>query len=161
MAYIGIASVIIAAIIVVSIIRNSAPRLKPSIEGAPPSLSESLLDYLEQADDAYILTHDTENIAHFSKFASNEVCHEVMDWIWKNPRRMFGTKKHRIRKWEVVELGGDTIVVRKELSHRPVKVRRGMRFSLGDAFVELWELSFRRGDYRVEAISPGESEPRP
>jgi|GEM_PF-1334958 len=154
MAYIGIVSVIAAVILVASIVRNRAPRFKPFIEGAPPSISIFLLDYLERADDAYILTHDTENIAHFSKFASNEVCHEVMDWIWKNPRRMFGTKKHRIRKWQVVELGGDTIVVLKELTHWPVSVRRGMRFSLGDALVERWELSIREGHYRVEAISP-------
>ncbi|GFN30947.1 hypothetical protein [Paenibacillus xylaniclasticus] len=152
MAYIGIASIIAVVIIAASIIRNSVPRFKPSIEGAPLSMSQSLLDYLEKADDAYILTHHTADIAYFSQFASNEVCNEVMDWIWKNPRRMFGTKKHRIRRWQMLQMGGDSIIVRKELTHYPVKARRGIRVSLGDDLIELWELSIRAGNYRVEAI---------
>lgn len=113
---------------------------------------EALIRFVEQADDAYILTHATKNIMYFSKFASSRVCNEVMEFIYRNPPKMFGARKQRQRKWSVLAMERHGATLKKTITHRPVKVKRGMKIKLGDDMVEYWDIAFTSKGFRVTAI---------
>jgi hypothetical protein len=111
-----------------------------------------LLEFLTEADEAYIRTHETSEIQYFSKFAAHSACHEVMETIFKKPPLLFGVKKHRRRTWTVLEEGEEGILLRKELTHIPVKIKRGLRMPLGDRLIETWRVSFQESGFLVEEV---------
>ncbi|WP_379356636.1 MULTISPECIES: hypothetical protein [unclassified Paenibacillus] len=111
-----------------------------------------LIAFVEKADDAYILTHATLDIMPFSKFASSKASNELIEFLYRNPPKMFGSKKHRKRSWEVESYKGDSIFLKKTITHRQVKVKRGIKIKLGDDLTEYWEIAVRPNGFRVEAV---------
>lgn len=116
-------------------------------------ISDELLDFLEKADDAYILAHESTQIGKFGKYATEEVCHEMMESIFKNPSRMFGTRKSRRRTWNVVAHDPEWVVVRKQLAHAPVKIGRGVYVALGDDVEEIWTIACSPDGYRIVDVN--------
>ncbi|MDQ0885063.1 hypothetical protein QFZ81_000151 [Paenibacillus sp. V4I9] len=116
-------------------------------------ISKELFEFLEKADDAYILTHEAIEISFFSKYATSHVCNEVMESIYKNPAKLFGTKKYRERIWCVMQQQKNEIVLRKEISHKRIKVRKGIKVALGDDMVEYWTISHGADGFLVEDVS--------
>ncbi|RJX39137.1 hypothetical protein D3P09_16730 [Paenibacillus pinisoli] len=105
----------------------------------------ALIAFANKADDAYILTHATLDIMPFSKFATGKVCNELIEFLYRNPPKMFGSRKHRMRTWTVMEYDAARVVLKKEITHRQVKVKRGMRIKLGDEMVEYWDIAMDAG----------------
>ncbi|MFB9277194.1 hypothetical protein [Cohnella cellulosilytica] len=112
-------------------------------------ISAELFGFLEEADDAYILAHETTQIGRFGKYATETVCHGLMESIYKNPSRMFGTRKYRRRSWNVVAHDPEWIVVCKRLSHVPVNLGKGIHTALGDDSVEIWTIARLENGYRI------------
>jgi hypothetical protein len=129
---------------------------KSAAERAPGRcglISEDLLEFLENADDAYILAHETTEIGRFSRFAAGEVCHELLEGIFKNPPKMFGTRKYRRRRWSVIEHDPDWMVIRKQVYHVPVKASKGIYVALGDEMEEIWTISCLERGYRIVDVN--------
>ncbi|WP_268624624.1 hypothetical protein [Paenibacillus alvei] len=118
----------------------------------PDHISSDVYDFLERADDAYILTHESIEISYFSQYATSTLCNEILESIYKNPPKMFGTRKYRVRTWSVLTYEDQGVLLRKELTHIPIKVRRGIKVALGDDMVEFWKISFLSNGYRVEEV---------
>lgn len=114
---------------------------------------EALMKFVEKADDAYILTHATLDIMYFSKFASGKACNELIEFLYRNPPKMFGSRKHRRRSWDVLAHGERYVVLKKSISHRQVKVKRGMRIKLGDDMIEYWEIAVTSSGFEVQAVN--------
>lgn len=112
----------------------------------------ALINFLEKADDAYILTHATLNIMYFSKFACSRACNDLIEFLYRNPPKMFGSRKTRQREWYIVEQLDHAITLRKSITHRQVKVKRGIKIKLGDDMTEYWEISIRPAGYQVKSI---------
>jgi len=116
----------------------------------------ALIAFANKADDAYILTHATLDIMPFSKFATGKVCNELIEFLYRNPPKMFGSKKHRKRTWTVMAYNDSLITLKKEITHRQVKVKRGMRIKLGDEMVEYWDIAVTAKEplgYKVQAVN--------
>ncbi|WP_115995637.1 hypothetical protein [Cohnella lupini] len=151
MAYLGIA-VFIAGVLFLFTTSSGANHAKGMRKGRSELIPPELYDFLEEADDAYILTHQTAEISSFSKYASNSVCNEVLEGIYKKPAKMFGTKNYRDRTWTVIDRQEDEIVLRKEIAHRSIKVKKGIRLTLGDHMIELWTVSLHSRGYLIEEV---------
>jgi hypothetical protein len=145
--------VIGALAFLVSIIFIKLFRPKKAIIGLSEHGSKELIDFLEKADDAYILTHETIEISYFSKYASNAVCNEILEAIYKNPAKLFGTKNYRTRTWSIVEQEQDVIVLRKEIFHRNIEVKKGIHIALGDEIIEEWRISLGPNGFLIVQIS--------
>jgi len=115
-------------------------------------ISDDLLEFLEQADDAYILSHLMFQIEAFSPYATGAVCNALLDDMYRKPPRMFGTKKYRRRHWSVVEHHPDWLIVRKRLTHEKVKAGRGIYIALGDDMEELWTVSRLADGYLISNV---------
>ncbi|THF73920.1 hypothetical protein [Cohnella fermenti] len=152
MIFLGIAAcILLIAIYTLHRIRSCPP--EPKLFGWPESDSAQLLAFLEAADNAYILTHLRKEISYFSKYAAHSVCNEVIDWIFKNPPKMFGTPRSRTRTWTVLDRDPERLIVRKQVLQHQIEVRRGMKVALGDDMVELWNVSRSSGGYLVTEVS--------
>lgn len=113
----------------------------------------ALIKFVEKADDAYILTHATLDIMYFSKFASSRVCNELIEFLYRNPPKMFGSKKFRKRDWYILDYQKNAITLKKTITHQYVKVKRGMKIKLGDDMVEYWDISIESNGFRVQAVN--------
>ncbi|WP_138755923.1 hypothetical protein [Paenibacillus sinopodophylli] len=113
----------------------------------------ALITFLEKADDAYILTHETMDIMLFSKFASSRVCNDLIEFLYRNPPKMFGSRKHRQRNWNIIEYSQHEISIKKTIMHRHVEIKRGMKIKLGDDMVEYWDIAITSGGFRIHAIN--------
>ncbi|WP_027088422.1 hypothetical protein [Cohnella panacarvi] len=126
--------------------------LRGTVVGELP-IHDELYRFLEYADDGYILAHETDQISFFSPYASPAVCHAVMDRIHHSPAKMFGTRSLRIRTWRVCKAGDGYYLVRKNITHRTVQAKQGLRIALGDDMEEVWKVSVRPDGYRVEDVN--------
>jgi hypothetical protein len=115
--------------------------------------SKALMLFLEKADDAYILTHEAVDISFFSKFASTRVCNQIIDDIHKKPPKLFGTKNYRHRRWSVISQEKDKITVQKEITHKHIEVKRGIRVALGDDMIESWCITLNPNGFCIEEVS--------
>ena len=152
MLLITIAAIIAAmAIAVLAAIHRNRPVLTDI--GNYPFDYEALIQFVERADDAYILTHATMDIMHFSKFASGKACNELIEFLYRNPPKMFGSKKHRKREWYIMAHEQKSITLKKVITHRHVKVKRGIKIKLGDEMVEYWHVAITPAGFRVNAVN--------
>lgn len=115
-------------------------------------ISDALLAFLEQADDAYIASHHARRMDAFSRYATGALCNALLDGIFKKPPRMFGTRKYRRRRWRIVQHDPDWVVVHKQLWHLPVKVTGGIYVALGDEMEEWWTIAVREDGFKVVDI---------
>lgn len=116
-------------------------------------ISKELIVFLEKADDAYILTHETIEISYFSKYVSNNACLGVLEAIYKNPPLLFGTKRYRKRSWSYIKQDKNGILLQKKITHTQIEVKKGIKIALGDEIVEVWRISFNLKVFTVEDIS--------
>jgi len=126
---------------------------REQVSQTPQTVSGELFHFLEQADDAYILTHETLEIRFFSPYATNSVCNEIMEAIYQKPPKMFGTRRFRRRSWSIVKHNGSDIVVRKEIVHKPIVMKKGIRVALGDDMVELWTIACNAHGFVVKQVT--------
>jgi hypothetical protein len=144
---------LLIAIIYLTYFRPKAKFTKVKIKDLTMLASSDLLDFLEKADDAYILTYETSEIMYFSKYASSAVCHQVLDAIHKNSDRLFGTKKYRKRTWSIIEQKKNEILLRKVVTQKKIEVKYGIKVALGDEIIETWRVSLNPSGYLVEDVS--------
>lgn len=153
MLYLGIA-VFLAVITLLFYLQHWEQRQSAAKRlGRPEGISQELYEFLEKADDAYILTHETAEISCFSKFANSSVCNEVLEAIYKNPAKMFGTRNYRDRTWSVIEQRRNEMILRKEIVHRAIEVKKGISITLGDHLIEYWKISLKPSGFLVEEVS--------
>lgn len=153
MLYLGIAVLLGITTLLLSHHHMDKRKLAAKRSSRPDNISPELYEFLEQADDAYILTHESAEISCFSKYANSSVCNEVIEAIFKNPAKMFGTKNNRERTWSLIGQYSNEILVRKEITHSPIEVKRGIRITLGDHMVEVWKVSSGPRGFLVEDVT--------
>jgi len=146
-AFLVIGAAAVAAYGLSACLRNK--RAAAMLPGRCELISDELLAFLEQADDAYMLAHMTACMNDFGRYAAGTVCHVLMDDLFKKPPKMFGTRKHRRRSWSVVAHDPQWILVRKRLWHEPVKAGRGFYIPLGDEMEECWTIVCRADGYQI------------
>lgn len=104
-----------------------------------------VVQFLNRADDAYILAHDSKNIRPFAPYADPAVCTKVLSKILSGEDKYFGTSKLRKREWDVQLDGTDVAHVVKRTGHEEIKVGRGITIPLGDPDVQCWDVSIADG----------------
>lgn len=100
-----------------------------------------LLQFLENADDAYILAFSSKNIRPLVPYADATVCNAVLCEILSGEDKSFGVAERRDRTWEVILNDGHVASIVKTLSHEPINCGRGMSITLGDNIKQTWDVS--------------------
>ena len=114
---------------------------------------KGLIDFLEEADDAYILSHQTKQISYFSRYACDSVCTDLLDLMRSQESKLFGTKSYRERTWSVLSEEGESILVKKELTHKHVKIRKGVHVAIGEDMKEHWRIRRVKDSFTVMEIA--------
>jgi hypothetical protein len=118
--------------------------------------TKTLMQFLEEADEAYIFAHQARQINPFIKYANSTVCDNILDDIRRhnNDPKLFGTKAYRERKWKIISASSNTVTVQKDLTHKHVKIQRGVQVAIGDDMHEIWKVSIRdKRDFQVIGIT--------
>lgn len=102
--------------------------------------SGKLVGFLSDADDAYMLAFEARNIKPFAQYADPAVCTAILQEILSGEDRFFGVAKLRQREWKVTLDDGRTVQAIKLVSHKPVKVGRGVSIPLGDTIKQVWDV---------------------
>ncbi|MCD1257390.1 hypothetical protein B5M42_000885 [Paenibacillus athensensis] len=153
MMYIGTAALFAGMLVLFLFYYAARSQEKEQASEIPQAVTGELLHFLEKADDAYILTHETLEIRFFSRYATNLVCNEIMEAIYQKPPKMFGTRRFRHRSWSIVTQNGSELVVRKELVHKPIVMKKGIRVALGDDMVELWTITCHTHGFIIKQVT--------
>lgn len=101
----------------------------------------TLIGFLDQADDAYMLAFESKNIKPFVPYADSTVCTAVLQEILSKKDQCFGASKLRKRSWEVVLDDGRIVKAMKHITHEPIKCGRGLSIPLGDPVSQAWDIS--------------------
>lgn len=111
-----------------------------------------LINWLEQADESYIDAFQFKKLGNFIKYAHPSLCAKVQQAVNYKNTRLWGTKKYRIRKWEVVSVSEEAVLVRKELNFKKIKFGYA-EVPMGDRCVEYWKVeTLARNQFRVVSI---------
>jgi len=112
--------------------------------------SSTLVNFLDCADDAYIMAFRAKNIKPFIPYANAEVCNRVLEEINSAELANFGTRRSRIRRWLVQESTDNSVIVLKEIFHKGISLGDGIEIPLADDVKQLWMVSIeQREDFKV------------
>lgn len=103
--------------------------------------SSRVVGFLNQADDAYMLSFASKNIKPFVPYADPAVCTAVLQEILSGEDRYFGTSKLRKRSWDVVLDDGRVVRAIKQVGHEAINCGRGLSIPLGDQISQAWDVS--------------------
>jgi hypothetical protein len=142
-------NVVLLGLILKLTFKSSAKELPPS--NCDSSLKE-LISFLEEADDAYILSNKNKKPTPFCEFATKKVCDSVMHVIRTSEDLIFGDKTNMHRVWSIVWDEGTTVKVKKTINHKAIRLRGGVSISSGDTVQEYWTISKVGNDFIVEDI---------
>lgn len=116
-------------------------------------IPKRLKEFLNNADDAYMLAYATKNVTPMIPYADPAVCTALLQEILSGEEQYFGTSNLRNRKWSYVKMNGSTIQVVKELKHTPLSCGRNMAIALADAVDQFWDIRVDEdGSYKVTHI---------
>jgi hypothetical protein len=142
----GILITIIAVFLAVSVIVNIAlfarkRRAPPGEIGtAQPAWNQkALYDFLEEADEKYMLAFTARNIKLFADYCTVPCAQEVQNRILYYEQRNFGLPNKRKRKWTIIKTEDDSILLKKELTHAREKKTH---FTTGDDITEHWRVTY-------------------
>ena len=102
--------------------------------------NHKVLNFLSDADDAYILAFEARNIKPFAPYADPAVCNALLQEILSGEDRSFGSSKLRKREWKITLDDGRIIQAVKSVSHAPLDVGKGISISLGDSITQVWDV---------------------
>lgn len=109
--------------------------------GKSKKTETTLIGFLDQADDAYMLAFEAKNIKPFVPYADASVCTAVLQEILSGREHCFGAPKLRKRSWEVTLDDGRVVRAVKHVTHEPIKCGRGLSIPLGDPVQQAWDIS--------------------
>lgn len=146
--------VVVIGVVVIVIVYNAYK--KPSTSSKGKGLNKAnLVALLDKMDESYIRSHQERNVTDsFFQYASDKVVSDVMDDIIYGEEKLFGTKKYRMRTWQILEDTGYFLTVRKLITHRHIKVNRSFNLSIGEDIDEIWRLRKEGNSYRLIEILP-------
>lgn len=110
-----------------------------------------LISFLNCADDAYIKAFQYKLLGDFAKYSVADVYFEVQRRIIYRNNRIWGTEDLRTRKWDIISIKNNEIVVRKELKFKTVKIGN-IFVPLGNDCVEYWVVIFNGKNYKIKEI---------
>lgn len=99
-----------------------------------------VVSFLSEADDAYMLAFQSQNIKPFAPYADPAVCTAILQEIRSGEDRFFGSSKLRKREWKVTLDDGRVVQAVKCVSHTPVATGHGMSIALGDSVTQAWDV---------------------
>lgn len=112
----------------------------------------ALKNWLDKVDEVYIQAFQFKQLGPFAKYASPSLCSKVQQNINYHNTKLFGTAKYRIRKWDIVSVNAENVLVRKELTFKKIKFG-ATEVPMGDKCIEFWQVeTLAKGKYRVTAI---------
>lgn len=113
--------------------------------------SNNLVRWLDEADEALIRAYELRDVTQLSNFAVKEVLHTLEDDVYLN-KKLFGTKAYRIRSWDISEIGADSYVITKHLTHKHVRLSRNIIMAIADDITEKWKVAYTESGFRIMDI---------
>lgn len=117
--------------------------------------SGRVLDFLNKADDAYMLVFESKNIKPLTSYADPAVCNAVLQEVLSGKDHYFGAAKLRKRTWQVTLDDGRVVSAVKTVSHEAIKAGRGVSIPLGDAISQVWDVRVDGGPTAFKVIRIG------
>lgn len=116
------------------------------------NLPRSLLSFLNEADNAYMLAFETKATSRLRKWFGPNACIYITNAVHTDCFRFFATDKFRKTKW--TNTGGDDVdfTLMKEVVFDTAKLSKGYNVKIGQDYTELWHILVINGQYVVESV---------
>lgn len=114
--------------------------------------NKEVKEFIERANDRYILAHSNDDPSAFIKYANEDVIMNLEEQISYGSKLMFGLERYRERTIEIIEDLGYSLVVRIKISHKSIKVNKSISIAVGDDVTMIWKLRRDSGAYQVVDI---------
>lgn len=109
--------------------------------GSLPDIKDTkLLEFLNKASEAYIQSFTERQMKYLSKYVSDEVIRELLPTLKQDDILFIGTPKYRETVFTIIVDDNSTLKVKRELHHKNVELKRGIKMALGDDLTEIWEI---------------------
>lgn len=109
-----------------------------------------LIRFLDQADDAYIEAYQRSNIEYFLPFCTIPLAMDLNNRILYCNDKVFGTKDHRKRSWQILEIRDKALIVQKDVTFSRIKERGKKSFyDYADPIHEVWKIGYSPSRFQV------------
>lgn len=116
-------------------------------------------EFLELADEAYLLTFKQLDMKHFAKYSSRQLYMNIYRSLTLERPWACVSDKFKKTTWSLIETEGDDFLATKETVFDKVNVSKQLKLSVADDYKELWGVSRNTiGEYIVERITEVEGD---
>lgn len=124
---------------------------KSKVQIVNKKMDQKLVNFLNEADDAYMQSYSTNRLEIFAEYATQELCSVIEEEMEFGEKKLFGTVSSRSREWYLLNSNKCDYTVKKILTHKRIK-QRTVSISLGDSIEETWKVEAVDKRYQVSDI---------
>lgn len=112
---------------------------KSKVQIVNKKMDAKLVNFLNEADEAYMQSYNTNRLEIFAEYATPELCSVIEEEMEFGEKKLFGTASSRSREWYLLNASKCDYTVKKILTHKRIK-QRTVSISLGDSIEETWKV---------------------
>ena len=116
------------------------------------NLPDDLLDFLEKADEAYMIAYDARNVDDLKKYMTRECVIKVSRLASETGgARYFSTDKFRETLWSIKNQGMGTLTLIKTVTYKNIRINQSY-MKVSNDYAEVWSLQFTPSGWIVVNI---------